>query len=116
MQEVMVKTHLIVTDVHEEYKVEWCGKIANTKPLLQNCMPVFVIIGSEERVEINTIDIRYVEDYAKRLTHPRGRQAVTTDISRIYLMQEDRSLAFMGKVTHNHVKQYQQMYDPVNKI
>ena len=116
MQEVMVKTHLIVTDVHEEYFVDWCGKIANTKPLLKNDMPVFVIIGSEERMELNTIDIKHVEECAKRLTHPRGRQAVTTDTSRIYLKEEDESLKFMGKVIHNHVKQYQQMYDPVNKI
>ena len=41
----MLKTHLIVTDVHEEYFVKWTGNIANTKPLFKNDMPVFVIIG-----------------------------------------------------------------------
>ena len=116
MQEVMVKTHLIVTDVHEEYFVDWSGKIANTRPKIENNMPIFVIIGSEGRVEMNTIDIKRVEDCAKKLTYPRGRQAITTDISRIYIQEEDGNLVFMGKVIHNHVKKYQQMYDPVNKF
>lgn len=116
MQEVMVKTHLIVTDVHEEYFVKWSGKIVNTKPLLKDGMPVFVIIGSEARVELNTIDIQRVEECAKRLTHPRGRQAVTSDTAWIYIKEEDGKETYMGRVIHNHVKQYQQMYDPVNKI
>lgn len=116
MQEVMVKTHLIVTDVHEEYFVHWFGKLANTKPLLKNNLPVFIIIGSESRMELNTIDIKRIEECAKRLTHPRGRQAVTTDTARIYIKEEDGKEIYMGRVIHNHVKQYQQMYDPVNKI
>lgn len=116
MQEVMVKTHLIVTDVHEEYFVDWCGKLANTKPLLKNNMPIFIIIGSEARMELNTIDIKRIEECAKRMTHPRGRQAVTTDTARIYIKEEDGKETYMGRVIHNHVKQYQQMYDPVNKI
>ena len=116
MQEVMIKTHLIVTDVHEEYKIEWCGKIADTKPLLKNGMPVFIIISSEERVEMNTIDIKSIENCAKRITHPHGRKAITTDIARIYLKEEDGHEEFMGRVIHNHVKKYQQMYDRFNKI
>lgn len=35
MAEVLVKTHLIVTDVHEEYNINWCGKIINTKPKIK---------------------------------------------------------------------------------
>ena len=116
MQEVMIKTHLIVTDVHEEYFVDWCGKIANTKPLFKNNMPIFVIIGSEGRIEMNTIDIKSIEESAKKLTHPRGRQAITTDIARIYIKEENGNEKLIGRVIHNHVKKYQQMYDPFNKI
>ena len=66
MQEVMIKTHLIVTDVHEEYIVKWCGKIANTKPLFKNNMPVFVIISSESRIEMNTIDMKKLKSARKK--------------------------------------------------
>jgi len=116
MQEVKLKTHLIVTDVHEEYFVDWCGSIANAKPLFENNMPVFVIIGSEGRIEMNTVDIKRLEENAKLLTHPRGRQAITTDMARIYVKEEDGNEKFIGKVIHNHVKKYQQMYDSFQKI
>ena len=116
MQEVMIKTHLIVTDVHEEYFVNWCGKIVDTKPLLQNGMPIFVIIADGRRVEINTIDIKRIETCAKQMTYPRGKQARTRDVARIYLKEEDGNEVLMGKVIHDHVKQYQQMYDRFDKI
>ena len=115
MQEVMLKTHLIVTDVHEEYFIDWCGKIADTKPLFKNNMPVFVIISSQSRVEMNTIDFKQIEETAKKITRPKGRQAVTTDVARIYIKEEDGKETFLGKVIHNHVKQYQQMYDSFEK-
>ena len=111
MQEVMLKTHLIVTDVHEEYFVKWCGNIINTKPLLKNGMPIFIIISSDSRVELNTINIKWIEESAKKITHPRGKKAVTTDIARIYIKEEDGKETLLGRVIHNHVKQYKQMYD-----
>ena len=111
MQEVMLKTHLIVTDVHDEYYVKWCSYIINTKPLLKNDMPIFIIISSDSRVELNTANIKQVEDCAKTITHPRGRQAITTDIAHIYIKEENNKETLVGKVIHNHVKQYQQMYD-----
>lgn len=116
MQEVRIKTHLIITGMHEEYFVDWCGKIANTKPLLKNGLPIFVIIGSEARMELNTIDIKRIEENAKRMTHPHGRQAVTTDIAHIYIKEENGSETLMGRVIHNHVKEYRQMYDSFQKI
>lgn len=116
MQEVMLKTHLIVTDVHEEYIVDWCGKIADTKPLFKNNMPIFIIISSNSRVELNTIDIKRIEECAKRITNPRGRRAITTDIARIYIKEEDGKEKFIGRVIHNHVKQYQQMYDSFERL
>ena len=115
MQEVMLKTHLIVTDVHEEYHIDWCGKIAETKPLFKNNMPIFIIISSNSRVELNTIDFSQIEKVAKTITNPRGRQAITTDIARIYIKEIDGKETFLGRVIHNHVKQYQQMYDKFEK-
>ena len=46
MEEILLKTHLIITDIHDEYHMNWCGKIAEAKPLLKDGLPVFVIIGS----------------------------------------------------------------------
>lgn len=115
MQEIMLKTHLIVTDVHEEYFIDWCGKITDTKPLFKNGLPIFILIGSESRMELNTINFKQIEESAKKMTHPRGRQAITTDVVRIYIKEEDGKETFLGKVTHNHVKQYQQMFDKFEK-
>ena len=116
MAEVMLKTHLIVTDVHEEYFVKWCGKLANVKPLLKNDLPIFIIIGTDGRMELNTIDIQTIEKCAKSLCHPRGKGAITTDCARIYILEEDETETLMGKVFHNHVIQYQQMYDKFKYI
>lgn len=111
MQEVMLKTHLIVSDVHEEYFVKWCGKLIDVNPLLKNDLPIFVIVGSDGRMEVNSIDIKTIEKCAKSLSHPRGREAITSDCARIYILEEDGNERLMGKVFHNHVKQYQQMFD-----
>ena len=27
MEEVLIKTHLIITDTHNEFHIDWCGKI-----------------------------------------------------------------------------------------
>ena len=116
MSGVMLKTHLIVSDVHEEYCIDWCGSIANAKPVFKNNMPIFILISSEERRELNTIDIKKIEEVAKKITRPRGRQAVTTDITRIYIKEEGGKQKLLGKVTHNHVKEYQQMYDRFEEI
>ena len=50
MEEVMVKTHLIITDIHDEYQINWCGKIAEAKHLLKNGFPLFIIIGTKGRL------------------------------------------------------------------
>lgn len=116
MHEVKVKTHLIVTDVHEEYFVDWFGSIAEAKPIFKNNMPIFVLISSQTRLELNTIDIHRIEECAKRITRPRGRKSVTTDVTRIFIKEEDGQEKLIGKVIHNHVKQYNQMFDTVQKI
>jgi len=116
MQEVMLKTHLIVSDVHEEYFVKWCGKLVDVEPQLKNGMPIFVIVGSDGRIELNTIDIKTIERCAKSLSHPRGKEAITSDCTRIYILEENGAETLMGKVFHNHVKQYQQMFDKFEYI
>ena len=111
MQEVKLKTHLICTDVHEEYSIKWCGKLMDAKPLLKNDLPIFIIVGSDGRMELNTIDIKMLEKCAKSLSHPHGRESITSDCAHIYLLEENGNERLMGKVFHNHIKQYQQMYD-----
>ena len=113
IEEKAIKTHLIVTDIHEEYFVEWCGRIADTRPLLKNGLPIFIIVSSTSRVELNTIDINWIEDCAKSITNPRGRAAVTTDKARIYIKEIDGRKSCIGVVTHNHIKTYAAMYDKV---
>ena len=116
MSEVKLKTHLIVTDVHDEYKVKWYGKLIDVKPLIKNGLPVFVIIGSDYRLELNTIDINYIEKCAKKMCHPRGRASITSDSTRIYIVEEDETETLMGEVIDTHIKQYQQMYDKFEYI
>ena len=117
MQEVMVKTHLIIKDIHSEYHMNWCGKIFDAKPLLnENGLPIFVIIGSEGRVEVSTLDMNYLEDCAKRLTRPRGRSAVGEDSSRIYIKEVDGGQKLMGVLFHKRIKTFAPMYDKVGFI
>jgi hypothetical protein len=113
MGEVLLKTHLIVTDVHEEYNVRWIGKVLDTKPQFKNGKPVFVIVGSGGRMELNTTDMLRLEKCAKMLTRPKGREAVTTDSSRIFIKEEDDNEKLLCVVTHNHVKSFAPMYDKI---
>ena len=115
MQEVMLKTHLIVNNTHEEYYVKWLGSIKNSKPLFKNDLPIFVIIGDGRRIELNTIDIKKIEENAKRLTNPHGRQSFTTDTAYIYIKEENNNEKLIGKVIHNHIKEYRQIYDRFEK-
>ena len=113
MNEVMVKTHLIITDIHDEYHIKWCGSIKDTTPLMENGKPVFVIRSKEGAVEMNTVDMKYLEDVAKKMTVPRGRTALTTDTARINIKQIDGTEKTLGILTHDHIKQFAPMYDAV---
>jgi len=113
MDERMIKTHLIVTDIHEEYYVDWCGSLVDKHPLFRNEKPLFVLISSTGRMELNTWDMHHIEECAKRLTEPRGRAAITRDTTRIYIKEEDGHDALIGRVIHNHIKTYAPMYDKV---
>ena len=114
MHETLVKTHLIITDIHEEYYVNWCGSIANTQPIIENGKPIFVISNrTMGQVEVNTTDMKYLEDIAKRMTAPKGRASVTTDNDNIYIKQIDGSKKLLGVVVHDHIKNFAPMYDKV---
>ena len=113
MNEIAVKTHLIITDIHEEYHMKWCGSIIDTKPVIENGKPVFIIRSKQGSVEMNTTDMKYLEDVAKKLTAPRGRSAVTTDTASIYIKQVDGTEKVLGILTHDHIKHFAPMYDKV---
>ena len=113
MQEIRVKSHLIITDIHDEYHMNWCGKIMEANPLLKNNLPIFVIIGTKGRIELNTIDMKKIERNAKLLTYPKGHQAITTDTARIYIKEIDGNEKLLGVLTHKNVKTFSPMYDKV---
>lgn len=114
MHEVKVKTHLIITDIHNEYHMNWCGKVLDTKPLLNDRgLPTFVVVGSKGRVEVNTVDMKYLEDCAKRLTNPRGRSAISSDSANVYIKETNGTERLMGVLFHRRVKTFAPMYDGV---
>lgn len=108
---VKINTHPIVKEVHEEFHMNWCGKIKNTCPKIINDKPIFIIRNSKKRIELNTIDMDLIERIAKKITSPQGRSAVTTDKAYIYLQEENDKETLMGILTHNHIKTYNQMFD-----
>lgn len=116
IEETSIKTHLIVTDIHDEYHIDWCGKILDSKPLIQNGKPVFAVVGALGRIELNTTDMTRIEKCAKYLTQPKGRSAITKDKAFIYLIEEDGKQKLLGILTHNHVKTYAQMFDKVGIV
>ena len=113
MEEILAKTHLIITDIHDEYHMNWCGKIADARPLIKDGLPLFIIIGSRGRLELNTIDMKRLEQSAKLLTRPKGRSAITTDTSRIYIKEVDGNDFLLGVMTHKNVKTFAPMNDKV---
>ena len=113
MEEVLIKSHLIITDIHNEYEVNWCGKIFEAKPQLQNNMPIFVVIGDRGRMELNTVDINQIERCAKMLTSPKGRSAISKDSSYIYIIEIVGNETLLGVLTHKRVKSFAPMFDKV---
>ena len=114
MQEVMVKTHLIITDIHNEYHMNWCGKLIDAKPAFnKHGYPIFEIVGSRGRMEVCTLDMNHLEKCAKLMTYPKGRTAITSDSARIYIKEADGSEKLLGVLTHRRVKTFAPMYDKV---
>ena len=113
MEERKIFSHLIVTDVQDQYHIDWCGKILDAKPVFKNGKPIFIVIGGGGRMELNTTDMARIEKCAKLLTCPRGRGSVSTDSARILIKEEGDNERLMGILTHDRVKSYAQMYDKV---
>ena len=114
MQEIMVKTHLIIKDIQNEYHMNWCEKLFDAKPALnENGMPTFIIVSSQSRIELNTIDINYLERCAKKLTFPKGRGAISTDKAYVYIKEVGGNEKLLGILTHKRVKTFAPMYDKV---
>ena len=108
-----VKTHLIVTDVRDEFDINWCGRLLDSNPLIKDGKPIFIIVGNHHRVELNTVNTRLLEKYAKRFTQPRGREAITKDCSRIYIKEVDGNEKLACIITHRRIKTFAPMYDEV---
>lgn len=113
MEEVLIKSHLIVTDVHNEFHIKWIGKILDCKPMFKNGKPVFAIVGGGGRMELNTTDMARLEKCAKLCTCPKGRTAISTDTARIYIVEENGDEKLLGIMVHDRVKTFAPMYDPV---
>ena len=116
MEEILLKTHLIITDIHDEYHMNWCGKIAESQPLLKDGLPLFIIIGTRGRIELSTLDMKRLERCAKSLTYPKGRSAVTVDTSRIYIKEVNGNDFLLGVMTHKNIKTFAPMHDKVGFI
>lgn len=106
-----IKTHLIVREIYDEFKIEWTGRMKDIQPKLRDNKPIFFVRGGKGCMELNTIDMSYIEQTAKTLTYPRGRASTTTDKAYIYIIDKNNDKKLLGTVTHNHIKEYNQMYD-----
>lgn len=113
IEERRIKSHLIITNIHNEYSIKWCGRIIDTNPMLKNSLPIFIIIGKNSRIELNTADIKRLEDCAKSITAPSGRAAVNIDIARIYIKEVDGKETCIGIVENKQIKTYAPMFDAV---
>ena len=105
-----VKTHLIVKDQWDEYKIKWVRRLLDTKPKFTNGVPIFVITAGGGRIELNTINMAEIEKWAKRMTRPRGRGSLTSDTGYIFV-KEEKDEVLLGIICHDHVRQYAPMYD-----
>lgn len=114
MTEVMLKTHLIITDIQDEYHMNWCGKMTDIEPAFSPTGSLmFVIIGDGRRVNINTLSMSDLEKCAKGVTNPKGRSAITQDIARIYIVDENYKEHLIGILTHKRIKNFAPMYDKI---
>jgi hypothetical protein len=113
MTEVAVKTHLIIKDIHNEFDINWCGKLKDAKPKWVNDKFMFIVRSGETRIELNTMNMSEIERVGKLITKPRGRQAVTEDKARVFLIEEDDKERLMCIITHRKIKTFAPMYDKV---
>lgn len=105
-RQVIDKTKFIVLDVQDEFYTKWCGRMIDSKPVFENDKPIFIIVGSHCRLELNTFDIKYVEKMARKITCPKGRQAVTSDSARIYIKEDSDNEMLLAVVFHTRAKTF----------
>ena len=108
MEEKMTTTtRFICIDSRDEYSIKWHRKIIDTNPIFdRNGKLSFAIIGSQNRMEINTLDMKYLEKCAKLMTRPKGRSAISTDKAYIYIKEINGTETMLGVLTHNRIKTF----------
>ena len=79
-------------------------------------MKHLIIIGAGGRIELNTIDMKRIENTAKLLTRPKGRSAISVDTSRIYIKEVDGNDFLLGIMTHKNVKTFAPMNDKIGFV
>ena len=52
MREVAIKTHLIITNIYDEYHMSWQGKIINTKPKFKDDKLMFLLLENNLNIPI----------------------------------------------------------------
>ena len=112
MEEV-TNTRLICIGCDDDFQMKWIRKIIDTNPSFDGDKLSFVIIGSNSRVEISTMDFNRLENVAKRITAPKGRSAISTDKAYIYIKEENGGEKIMGVVERCHIRKYAPMFDEV---
>ena len=111
---MLVKTHLITISQHDSYIVKWLCNFKDCNPIFtEDGKFIFIIISNKGRMEIETLDLAYLEESAKKFTYPKGQQAITTDIGYIYLKEHRGKERLLATVTHNHIRDYAPMFDDI---
>ena len=109
---MLVKTHLIVTEQSDNYKVNWVKRIIETNPEFDDSGNlIFTIVVDNKRITVKTLDMVYLVERAKKNTYPRGRGSVTTDKALIYIKEKGDKDTLIAIVNHTHLRKYAPMYD-----
>lgn len=109
-----VKTHLIVTEQFDEYGTRWVRRLIDTNPEFNSEGTLtFAILSNKGRIEMKTFDINSVQRMAQKFTEPKGRGALTSDKSYIYIKEMGGKETLIGVVQHDHIRRYAPMYDEI---
>ena len=115
-EKVEVKPTLICIDSRDEYELKWTGRIIDANPAFDEKGQLnFIIISSQSRVEVNTLDLSYLEKIAKKLTYPKGRGAVSTDKAYIFVRSVDGKQYPLGTFTHQKLRTFAPVYGKQKK-
>ena len=107
-----VKTHLIVTEQSDQFKVKWVKRIPETNPQFSSGGHLmFTIVVDNKRIQVNTLDMTYLIERAKKNTYPRGRGTLTTDRALIYIKEQGDVDTLVAIVNHVHLRKYAPMFD-----